>query len=200
MKIAITGTTTGVGSALVTELQSHEVISIDRSNLDLSVVDHVKQFTMPIVDILINCAGTGRGGKTTFTNHDPDCVVEILNTNLVSAVLLSQKALQQNPNCKIVNITSTNNRHYWGNDLAYSLSKLGLANFSDMLRTEYPTTSILEVRLGLTKTNFNKNRYTGFEDRYVDIYNKAHLTTDVVAKRICSVLFDDSIKFIEIAP
>jgi hypothetical protein len=69
-----------------------------------------------------------------------------------------------------------------------------------MLRTEYPDVSYLEVRLGLTQTNFNQNRYHNDPHRYVDIYNKKHLTSDQVAVKIVEVLFDNCIKFIEISP
>lgn len=200
MIIGVTGTTSGIGQALATKLNSHDVISINRQQVDLSDISAVQAFDMPQVDMLINCAATGVGGKIPFDQHDQVCVEIVLNTNLIAPVLLSQKALQKNHNCKIVNITSTNNRQYWGNDLVYSLSKLALADFSEMLRVEYPNTCILEVRLGLTKTHFNINRYRGFEQRFEELYNRPHLTADYVADRICSVLFDDNIKFIEIAP
>ena len=69
-----------------------------------------------------------------------------------------------------------------------------------MLQIEYPDVCVLEVQLGLTKTNFNNNRYKNYENRYHDIYNNKHLQADFVAEKICSVLFDNSIKFIEISP
>jgi short-subunit dehydrogenase len=200
MKIAITGTSSGIGAALAAQLESHDVVHINRAQVDLSDVAGVQLFDMPPVDMLINCAATGIGGKVPFHQHDRTCVENILNTNLIAPVLLSQKALEQNHNCKIVNITSTNNRQYWGNDLVYSLSKQALADFGEMLRVEYPNTCILEVRLGLTKTNFNINRYRGFEDRFEELYNRPHLTADCVAEQICAILFDNRVKFIEIAP
>ena len=200
MKIAITGTSSGIGAALAAQLESHDVVHINRAQVDLSDVAGVQLFDMPPVDMLINCAATGIGGKVPFHQHDHTCVGNILNTNLIAPVLLSQKALEQNHNCKIVNITSTNNRQYWGNDLVYSLSKQALADFGEMLRVEYPNTCILEVRLGLTKTNFNINRYRGFEDRFEELYNRPHLTADCVAEQICAILFDNRVKFIEIAP
>lgn len=200
MKIAITGTSSGIGSALVAELGEHDIVHVNRSQLDLSNTMAVQAFALPAIDMLINCAATGIGGKILFHQHDRFCIETILNTNLISPILLSQKVLQQNSYCKIVNITSTNNRQYWGNDLVYSLTKRALADFGDMLRIEYPKAKILEVRIGLTKTNFNVNRYRGFQDRFEDLYNQPHLTSDCVAKQICDVLFNDQIKFIEIVP
>lgn len=202
MNILITGSSSGVGEGLLLSLsKSHDVIGLTRNELDLSNVVDVTIFDMPHVDMLINCAGTDIGGKIEFTKHKPNEVVTILNTNLVAPVLLSQKALQVNSKCKIVNITSTNNIKYYPNNLTYSLSKKSLESFTNMLRIEYPSVDILEVRLGLTKTNFNLSRYKGHEERFNDIYyvNK-HLTVPEVVTKIEEILFNNSIKFIEIAP
>jgi short-subunit dehydrogenase len=124
-----------------------------------------------------------------------------MSVNLLAPLCLTQQALSKNPNCKIVNITSTNNNRYWPNNLAYSLSKTALEEFGSMLRVEYPDIDLLEVRLGLTKTNFNQNRYHTAPTRFVDIYEKhPYLTPEEVAIRIVAVLFDPVVKFIEISP
>lgn len=201
MNILITGSSSGVGNGLAKILSiANNVIGLTRNDLDLSNIKNVSIFELPVIDMLINCAGTDIGGKIEFTNHNTDEIVKILNTNLVSPVILSQKALKNNVNCKIVNITSTNNNRYYANNLAYSLSKKALESFTNMLQVEYPKANILEVRLGLTKTNFNKNRFKGHEDRFNDIYVNKHLTIDEAVSQITSVLFNDSIKFIEVAP
>lgn len=204
MIIGITGAGSGLGlaitSCLRTQSAKYQLITIDRSCVDLSDITSVLTYQLPVVDIFINCAGTGRGGKICFTKHHPEYIAEILNTNLLSPVLLSQKALITNPNCKIVNITSTNNNRFWPGDLAYSLSKSALSDFGKMLREECPDANILEVRLGLTKTNFNQNRYKDCKDRFQELYNRPHLFADVVAKQVCDVLFDNNIKFLEISP
>jgi len=201
MKILITGTRSGVGERLKLSLsQSNDIIALTRENLDLSNTSAIFEFNIPKIDMLINCAGTDIGGKIEFTKHNTNEVMTIINTNLIAPVLLSQKALKLNANCKIVNITSTNNIQYYPNNLTYSLTKKSLESFTNMLRVEYPFLNILEIRLGLTKTNFNTNRYKGHEERFNDIYSNSHLTVDEVVSKIKEVLFNDMIKFIEIAP
>lgn len=201
MNILITGTSSGVGKGLSLALStSHNVIGLTRTDLDLSNVERVSSFDLPVIDMLINCAGTDIGGKIEFTKHKTSEIVTIMNTNLLAPVLLSQKALQLNKNCKIVNITSTNNIKYYPNNLAYSLTKKSLESFTNMLQVEYPKANILEVRLGLTKTNFNQNRFKGHEERFNDIYSNKHLTIDEAVSQITNILFNDNIRFVEVAP
>lgn len=201
MTILITGTGSGVGAGLMLALsKSYKVIGLTRNDLDLSNIVDVTIFDIPHIDMLINCAGTDIGGKVEFTKHKSKEVVTIINTNLIAPVLLSQKALRVNSKCKIVNVTSTNNIKYYPNNLAYSLTKKSLESFTNMLRVEYPSANILEIRLGLTKTNFNQNRFKGHEERFNDIYTNKHLTVEEVVEKIEEVLFNDMIKFVEIAP
>ena len=201
MRIAVTGSTSGVGKALVGLLEMrHEIIHLSRAKFDLGNSQAVMQSDFGVCDMLINCAGTDRGGKIDFAQHNIRDVNEIMSVNLLAPIYLTQKALARNPDCKIVNITSTNNNRYWPNDLAYSLSKKSLSEFGSMLKVEYPDVQYLEIRLGLTKTNFNDSRYKFNMDRYDDIYHNNHLTTGQVADKILSVLFDPAIKIVEVSP
>lgn len=201
MKVVVTGANSGVGFELCNQLGvDHSVVALTRKELDLSDISAVLNYFFEPCDILINCAATGLGGKIDFVNHTPSSVVTIINTNLLSPMLLSQQALKNNSKCRIVNITSTNNNRYYSNDLAYSLSKKSLADFGSMLKVEYPDVDLLEVRLGLTKTNFNNNRYSLDASRYQDIYVNPHLTAEVAAKQIVNAILSTDIKFLEISP
>jgi short-subunit dehydrogenase len=201
MKILLTGGSSGIGKALFHLLSiTHKVDSPTRYQLDLSQYDSVVNFTIDRYDMLINCAGTDVGGKIDFVQHDSLEVKKILDVNFVNAVLLTQKVLRSNPMCKIVNVTSTNNNRYWPNNLAYSLSKKALESFGEMLLIEYPSSLYLEIRLGLTKTEFNNNRFKHSPDRFYDIYTNPHLMPLTVAEKINDVLFDNNVKFIEISP
>lgn len=200
MNILITGTSSGIGLELSNRLSSCDVQALTRLDLDLSNLSSVSSYNIGYTDMLINCAATGIGGKIDLVNHHDNDIVNILNTNLLAPILLTKKAIIENPKCKIVNITSTNNNRYYPNDLIYSLSKQALSDFGTMLKVEYPDVDLLEVRLGLTKTEFNNNRYIKEPDRFVDIYQNKHLTVDEVVDRLMPVLFDSLIKFVEISP
>lgn len=203
MKILLTGSGSGLGQKLYQLLThlGHDVEGITREILNLSDISQVISYKTGYVDMLINCAGTGIGGKIDFCQHNPANVIDILNTNFIAPVILCQSCLKINAKCKIVNVTSTNNNRYWPKDLAYSLSKKSLEHLGSMLRVEYPDIKYLEVRLGLTKTNFNKNRYRLEPNRFEDLYQQhAYLTVDHAAQKILEVLFDESIKIIEISP
>ena len=200
MKILITGTSSGLGQELVGRLYHHNIVAPTRQLLDLSDIESVIAYNPGFCDILINCAGTDIGGKIDFVNHQTQNVVDILNTNLIAPVLLSKQVLANNTKCKVINITSTNNNRYHANNLSYSLSKKALAEFGAMLKVEYPDVDYLEIKLGLVKTEFNRNRYQHESDRFNDIYQLPHLTVCQAADIIVPAMFNSSIKFIEVAP
>jgi short-subunit dehydrogenase len=200
MKILLTGSSSGIGKELKARLQSFEVVGLTRNDLDLSCINDVINYNVNTFDMLINCAGTDVGGKIDFVQHRSQNIVDILNTNLLAPMLLTKKILGRNPACRIVNVTSTNNKKYYANNLAYSLSKKALADFGTMLTIEYPDLNYLEIQLGLTKTNFNNSRYHFDQDRFQDIYLNPHLTVEKAVDRIMTVLFDTDVRFVEVAP
>ena len=146
MKILITGTTSGIGAATakLLKLQYHDVIELNRSELDLTDIQAVTDYNLPEIDCLINNAGGG-------AKDDQSKV----NLNFLAPVILARKAYQQNPKVIIVNVTSSYVNKYWGNDLIYSVSKKALAAFRLDFRVDYPDAIITEIRPGLTRQQYD---------------------------------------------
>ena len=197
MKYLITGTTSGIGKAVKQQLQSHEIFEINRADVDLNEPELVKSINLPVVDYAILNAGHDMGGGVPFTEHDPNSIQKILNCNLVSNVLLTQKLLKNNPDTVIVFITSTNVNKQYPNDLAYNLSKLGLKNLYDLIKIDYPESKVKEARIGLTKTEFNNNRHKVNHKPINDLYAMKHMTPENVAESILYLL-DSEADFLEI--
>ena len=197
MKYLITGTTSGIGKAVKQQLQSHEIFEINRADVDLNEPELVKSINLPVVDYAILNAGHDMGGGVPFTEHDPNSIQKILNCNLVSNVLLTQKLLKNNPDTVIVFITSTNVNKQYPNDLAYNLSKLGLKNLYDLIKIDYPESKVKEARIGLTKTEFNNNRHKVNHKPINDLYAMKHMTPENVAESILYLL-DSGADFLEI--
>lgn len=197
MKYLITGTTSGIGKAVKQQLQSHEIFEINRADVDLNEPELVKSINLPVVDYAILNAGHDMGGGVPFTEHDPNSIQKILNCNLVSNVLLTQKLLKNNPDTVIVFITSTNVNKQYPNDLAYNLSKLGLKNLYDLIKIDYPESKVKEARIGLTKTEFNNNRHKVNHKPINDLYAMKHMTPENVAESIL-YLIDSEADFLEL--
>lgn len=196
MKICITGTSSGIGKKINDLLvqKNYITIPLTRNEIDLGDIASVINYDFSYCDILINCAGNDLGGKCLFTEHDPKKWTEVLNVNLTSSILLTQKALMKNPKSVICNITSTNCDKYYGNDLIYTLTKNSLSNFTDLLKVDFPDGKFKEFRVGLTKTNFNKNRYKFSENTADDdkFYSQPHLEPSFVAQKIVEFVFSDT--------
>jgi len=196
MKICITGTTSGIGKSLNDLLvyKNYKTIPLSRNKLDMSDIESVINYDPSHCDVLVNCAGHDYGGKCTFTDHDIEKWVEIINVNLTSTMALTQKVLRKNPNAIICNITSTNCDKYYGNDLIYTLTKNSLSNFTELLKIDFPDGKFKEFRLGLVKTNFNKNRHKFSEKKVSDdiFYSQPHLQPDFVAQEIIEFITSDS--------
>lgn len=198
MKALITGTSSGIGSH-IHKFVDWDIINLNRDTIDLDNPNAILKEHIPTVDILINNAGHGLGGKVLFADHKFDHWQRIINTNLVSAMRITQIALQSNPNLIVVNITSTNNDKYWGNDLVYSLSKVALEYFGKMIKTDYPNVVVKEARIGLTKTEFNNNRYKTNHKPKEDIYKNPCLDPVLVAGKLVNFI-NSADDFIRITP
>ena len=172
MKYLISGTTSGIGNAIKKKLNHQMVYEINRDTVDLNEPKLVEKIDLPIVDCAILNAGHDLGGGVPFVEHNSSQMLKVLNCNLVSNVLLSQKILRNNPKTILVLVTSTNVNKQYPNDLAYNITKLGMKNLYDL------------IKIGLTKTEFNNNRHKEKHKPINDLYTMKHMSPEYVAESI----------------
>jgi 3-hydroxy acid dehydrogenase / malonic semialdehyde reductase len=208
MKVLLTGASSGIGEAILHELQAdgHEVIDPTRDELDLNDPIQVSEYASTDIpledfDILINNAGHDHGGKTPFSLQQPHDVQSIMQVNLLAPIALTQSVLKHNTVATIVNITSMNVRRYPPNDLAYTLSKKSLHEFTELLRTEHREARFIEIRPGLVKTGFNKARFYDRRESFDDgLYSNPHMMPIDVARTVMNALNDPNMNVVELEP
>lgn len=144
--IFITGTTQGIGKALIEALQDeNNVFSISRKEadfiLDLSNVYSVNDFQFPEVAteevVLINNAGILGEIKRVCEKEKQD-TTEVFNVNIIAPILLCEKFVKKYKHKKImiINISSGAGRRPIASWANYCASKAALDMFSETLQLE----------------------------------------------------------------
>ena len=167
--ILLTGAGGGIGSAIAKQLSSAGatlvLIGLDQGELeqlnqvlggqhhalqaDISTDDGreaIFQFCQQLnngIDILINNAGIGQ--FSLFQDMDSDHLAAIININLTSTILLTQKLLPillTRPDGQIVNIGSIFGSIGYPGSTMYCASKFGIRGFTEALHRELMDTNI----------------------------------------------------------
>ena len=186
----ITGTTSGIGQAICRHIDG-DIFELNRNQVDFNNPHDMIAMDVPQVDYAILNAGHDMGGGVNFMEHDPAHMVNIMNCNITSNIVLAQKILKNNSQTVIVLITSTNLNKQYPNNLVYNLSKMSLKNLGDLIKVDIPYAQIKEARIGLTKTEFNNNRHKPGHKPLNDLYAFDHMSADAVAERIIRLMFSD---------
>lgn len=193
MKIAITGTTSGIGAALLQSLSlCHEVVQLNRDSLALPI-------NLSGVDILVNNAGHSLGGGVGLRGHENWS--DIIETNLNLPILLTQNFIEQNSKGKIIYITSKSIEMDIGGDSVYSASKSGLSTFVKCMRHELKGSDfkLVEIRPGRVKTNFAKNRQIHSADVLETFYEqREYLDVSAIVNVVNFAINNDCVETITV--
>lgn len=113
--------------------------------------------------ILINVCGCNAFGL--LENHEPDAIQQLVTTNLVAPIQLTQKLLRDlkaQPESMIVNVGSTFGAIGFPGYAVYSASKFGLRGFSEALVRELADSRVRVVYVSprATRTSMNSQSVT----------------------------------------
>ncbi|ODV82858.1 hypothetical protein CANARDRAFT_184994, partial [[Candida] arabinofermentans NRRL YB-2248] len=123
---------------------SHDYISFDLSKPEL-LEDHIKRnyINYKSINILINCAGISQ--HKLLMNTSTNEIINILNINLTSSIILSKllvKSMMKLSNPNIINISSILSQDNVPGTSIYSISKIGLNKLSETISLEMSRKSI----------------------------------------------------------
>ena len=158
-KIVLTGSSGGIGDAIIKELAGHyEVICFGSRLEDLVSVETESKEILKIshVDVLINCAGFG-----VFEPHEEISIAtisQLIAVNLTAPLVLTKLFLRSLKETKghIINITSVEATRHSKFSALYTASKSGLMDFSLALFEEVRKSGVrvTSINPDMTKTSF----------------------------------------------
>ena len=164
MKIAITGTTSGIGQSTMELLESkgHEVFSINRPEWDHHDLDNLSKIDLKGQDVLVLNAGHNLG-RLKFAQAEFDSWMNVMKVNQLAPMLLTETFMRDNPKGTIIYMTT---HHDVGSSCggAYHTAKYGLKFFINQMRDETKDYRFVDFALGRIKTKMRENWKVPLDD------------------------------------
>lgn len=157
MRIAVTGTTSGIGKSTKELLTSkgHQVFEINRPEWDHHDLDKLQTIDLKGYDVLICNAGHDRGHHKFLTAPYKDWI-DVMKVNQLAPMILTQQFTKHNPSGTIIYMTT---HHDIGSTSsgAYHTAKAGLKFLIEQMRQENKNYRFVDFSLGRIKTDMRKN-------------------------------------------
>jgi len=160
-KIAITGTTRGIGAATkILFEQSDTVWSLNRPEYDVADIETLRNIDFTDVDVLI--LNAGKSHKQYLRDQTENDLLNTINLNMTGNMYLMKKYLQKRNTGTIVYISSSSvNCHRDHLTLGtYVAAKAGMSAFIEELRYEIarfqPAIRLVDIKPGPTRATAEK--------------------------------------------
>lgn len=186
MKVILTGSTGGIGSAILNELKqkSIDVVEINSSEIDLS--NNFDIHSVP-VDGLIYCAGINH--VNAYDEIDEQQMIDIMNVNTFGFIRLCKK-LQFNEGSNVIAIGSLYATETKAGRLSYTMSKHAMYGAVKTLALEmaYNKVKVNMVSPGFVDTPLTHKNNT--EERIQELNNSIPLglTSSFEIGKVCVYL------------
>lgn len=169
--IVIVGGSSGIGLALVQNLNGENIVNISRTpcvvagvnNLTADVTDTnalKKAFSrIPHIDVLVYCAGASMSAPVEYVqSEDYRSLFEVNIFGAIECCKLAMPLLRQSEDGRIILLSSTGGVTPIAYDGYYSAAKAGLISLCTELRLEVPEVKSTAVVIGGTQTQFSFKR------------------------------------------
>ncbi|MGR5070382.1 SDR family oxidoreductase [Vibrio alfacsensis] len=192
-RVLITGGNGDIAKKLSDLLDSaiYETHLPQRSELDVTSKSSVKEYFCKQnrnFDVVVNAAGTLYSANVV--GSDPDRWINDINVNLIGTYLVSKYALESNPCCKIINMSSTAGFNSYKDWTSYCAAKAGVLRLSGGLYkdsfdviTACPGAIQTKIRKNINIENPNVMTLEEGVMPILDIVNGAYKSGDIVFYR-----------------
>jgi short-subunit dehydrogenase len=194
MRALVLGISGGIGRECASALEStgYNVTGMTSEDIDLNNTSQIFDLNLDY-DIVMNCTGHSIGTYQGFIDNDWRNQLSQINVNYVANIFLLKHYASTRCKGKYVwvssNLISTTDSKF----CTYASTKTASKTAIDLARSSIPHISILEVQVGLTRTNFRYKNYNGTKSvEEIDkmYYNDNALCPRHVALQIVEAIAD----------
>ena len=196
-KVLVIGANGGIGKACINELIRCQISveSLDSTQLDLNYPEKIFDLDLTLYDWIINCAGHSQGTYKGFLDNDWANQVSQINVNYIANLALLKHYANSRPQGKYIWINSTLTHNARPFHSVYASTKTAAKFAIDLIRQEAAHIEILEIMLGLVRTNFKFRNFEGTHSQEAidkEYDEQPALNADYVATQIINAAMLDT--------